>query len=104
MSIILRTALFLIYFVSFAVSQSTYVFTCPKGMTLRGRKDFTNQQPQVTNFMGFTCCPEKWELLYVNEKYFCCPAGSKGGHCADNKCNCMGEILKGGVLPVIEKK
>ena len=103
MSIILRTALFFIYFVSFAVSQSTYVFTCPKGTTLRGRKDFTDQQPQGTNFIGFTCCPDNWELLYVNENYFCCPPG-KGGYCMSNKCDCKGSDLKGGIIPVIEKK
>lgn len=105
MSIILRTALFLIYFVSFAVSQTTFVFTCPKGTTLRGRKDISDTRPQATNFFGFTCCPETWELVYLNGYYFCCPQAN-GGHCLNksNACDCKDSSLKGGIYPTVEKK
>lgn len=84
--------------------DGTYKFTCAAGYVLKGRKDWTDQQTEGTQFLGFTCCPENYpDLLYLNENYFCCPAGT-GGYCMSNSCNCQsGGALKGGKYPTIEK-
>ncbi len=81
----------------------SYKFDCPDGTVLKGRKDWTDQQPEGTAFAGFTCCPEGYEeLYYINENYFCCPTGSEG-FCNTNSCNCKSGTLKGGVIPDIKK-
>lgn len=87
-----------------AATEGTYKFTCNPGFILKGRKDFTDQQVEGTKFLGFTCCPESHpDLHYVNENYFCCPAGS-GAYCMSNSCNCKsGGALKGGKEPTFTK-
>jgi len=70
---------------------------------LKGRKDWTDQQPVGTAFAGFTCCPVDFpDLQYLNENYFCCPSGT-GAYCMSNACNCKSTSLKGGVIPTIAK-
>ncbi len=84
-------------------SIPTYSFECPAGTVLKGRRDFTDQQVEGTNFAGFTCCPDTHpDLHYLNENYFCCPSGT-GAYCMSNACNCKSTALKGGVLPTIVK-
>ncbi|XP_065654277.1 uncharacterized protein LOC136080866 [Hydra vulgaris] len=88
---------------SIAVAVPTYELICPSGTVLKGRKDFTDQQTEGTNFAGFTCCPTDYpDLHYVNENYFCCPSGT-GAYCMSNACNCKSTGLKGGKLPTINK-
>ena len=117
MSALLKTVLFLILCITFSsainleatISQSettkSYKFTCPTGYVLRGRKDWTDQQPSGTQFFGFTCCPESHpDLHYLNENYFCCPTGT-GGYCMSNMCNCNSRSvpLKSGIYPEFTK-
>ena len=84
-------------------SAKSYSLTCPQGTVLKGRKDWTDQQPEGTAFAGFTCCPESHpDFHYINENYFCCPAGT-GAYCMSNACNCKSAALKGGVIPEIVK-
>ena len=84
-------------------SGATYTFTCPSGTILKGRRDFTDQQVEGTNFAGFTCCPTDYpDLHYLNENYFCCPSGT-GASCMSNSCNCKSTSLKGGKIPTIAK-
>jgi hypothetical protein len=111
MSVLVRTALFLIlcFINSSAIkinkqsTTTTYSFSCPSGTVLKGRKDWTDQQTEGTAFAGFTCCPVNYpDLHYLNENYFCCPAGT-GGYCMSNACNCKSTTLKGGKIPTITK-
>ena len=84
--------------------SSTFSFGCPSGTVLKGRRDWTDQQPEGTAFAGFTCCPETHpDLYYLNENYICCPAGT-GARCNANVCNCNSAKLKGGQIPTITKK
>lgn len=83
--------------------EGSYKFVCESGYVLRGRKDWTDQQTEGTAFAGFTCCPASHpDFHYVNENYFCCPAGS-GAHCMSNRCDCKTGPLKGGKIPTIQK-
>ena len=103
--IMLLNALLLLCIAKLPYQQAipTYSLACPEGTSLKGRKDWTDQQVEGTAFAGFTCCPNGYpDLHYVNENYFCCPAGT-GAYCMSNACNCKTTALKGGKIPTITK-
>ena len=82
-------------------SVPTFELTCPNGTVLKGRRDWTDQQPVGTSFAGFSCCPVGYNnLMYLNENYFCCQTDA--GSCMSNSCQCETGELKGGVVPSIK--
>jgi hypothetical protein len=92
----------LIFSSSLKLKVPTYSFECPPGTELKMRRDYTDQKPAATNFAGFTCCPIGFDLHYLNENYFCCPAGTVA-YCMSNVCNCKSTNLTGGKIPTISK-
>ena len=52
------------YFLHISIFLLNQIFSALSGTELQGRRDWTDQQPVGTEFLGFTCCPVGYSSEY----------------------------------------